>query len=158
MSERWKKIGVRIARLREAAKISQSEMARRIGVQQSRLSRIEKGEYACRIHEANAIARELGVTTADLAGAAPSGDVSEPHSDYKAPVSGRSAILANYSSPPGLQLLASDTELCSTLKITDAELRNLTALTFDYPISKEGYISILFAIRAASHQVGVTGS
>lgn len=38
-------IGVRLRRLRKQRKMTQSELARQIGIQQSDLSRMEKGEY-----------------------------------------------------------------------------------------------------------------
>jgi transcriptional regulator with XRE-family HTH domain len=38
-------VGARLRRLRRERKLSQSELARQIGIQQSDLSRMEKGEY-----------------------------------------------------------------------------------------------------------------
>ena len=66
-SDEWKqqqreRLGVRIRSLREAAGMSQLQLAERAGIQPSHLSRIEAGKYAVTFETVQAIAEALGMT------------------------------------------------------------------------------------------------
>ena len=60
------KIGNNIQKFREAANLSQSELARRIGMSPSSVSEWEAGCHSPRYNVMFRIAKVLGVTVADL--------------------------------------------------------------------------------------------
>lgn len=55
-----------LAALRLARKLRQRDLARRIGIQQSEVSRIERGEREPAVRLAKRIAKALGVAVEDL--------------------------------------------------------------------------------------------
>ena len=66
-TEEWKqqqreRLGVRSRSLREAAGMSQLQLAELAGIQPSHLSRIEAGKYAVTFETVQAIAEALGMT------------------------------------------------------------------------------------------------
>jgi transcriptional regulator with XRE-family HTH domain len=62
-------MGERLRTLRDAAKLSQSELSRRSGVSQSEISKIERGERtSVGLDIIAAIEQALGVTPGDIAG------------------------------------------------------------------------------------------
>lgn len=66
-TEEWKqqqreRLGLRIKSLREAAGMSQLQLAELAGIQPSHLSRIEAGKYAVTFETVQAIAEALGMT------------------------------------------------------------------------------------------------
>ena len=66
-SDEWKqqqreRLGLRIRSLREAAGMSQVQLAELAGIQSSHLSRIEAGKYAVTFETVQAIAEALGMT------------------------------------------------------------------------------------------------
>lgn len=69
-------VGARIKSLREAAGLSQNELARRAGVSQSGLSYIESGEKSPSVDTLLRIADALGVTVSELLNA--QGDTEMP--------------------------------------------------------------------------------
>jgi hypothetical protein len=46
--------------------------------------------------------------------------------------------------------LASDLRLVAVLGITDVEWRSLTSITLPTPVTKDGYVNLLFTVRAIS--------
>ena len=61
-------VAVRIRAARQGRGISQRELARAVGVAQSTLSRIERGERRVSVDRLIAIARALGVRPSDMMG------------------------------------------------------------------------------------------
>lgn len=61
-------VSVRIRAARKDRGVSQRELARALGVAQSTLSRIERGERRVSVDRLVAIARALGVRPADMLG------------------------------------------------------------------------------------------
>ena len=66
-TEEWKqeqreRLGLRIKSLREAAGMSQLQLAELAGIQPSHLSRIEAGKYAVTFETIQTIAEALGMT------------------------------------------------------------------------------------------------
>jgi len=59
-------VGVRLRRLRRERKLSQSELARQIGIQQSDLSRMEKGEYRVSLDNLFKLLGALGVGVSEF--------------------------------------------------------------------------------------------
>lgn len=62
----YKAIGERIKTEREAAGLSQNDLAERIGTHRPSISVIEKGQQKCAVHELIAIARALHVSVCYL--------------------------------------------------------------------------------------------
>ena len=56
------RIGLRVARLRRLAGLSQEELAARSGLQRTHISRIEAGKYAVTFEVIQSIAEALGMT------------------------------------------------------------------------------------------------
>ncbi len=50
--------------------------------------------------------------------------------------------------PPGLRDLASDTGLVNNLKIVDIEWRALASIELPGPVTKDGYVNLLFTVRS----------
>jgi transcriptional regulator with XRE-family HTH domain len=66
-------VGARLRRLRRERKLSQSDLARQIGIQQSDLSRMEKGEYRVSLDNLFKLLGALGVSVTEFfAGDTPS--------------------------------------------------------------------------------------
>ncbi len=59
-------IGVRLRRLRKERRLTQSELARQIGIQQSDLSRMEKGEYRVSLDNLFKILAVFGMGVAEF--------------------------------------------------------------------------------------------
>ena len=59
-------IGARLRRLRKERRLSQSELARQIGIQQSDLSRMEKGEYRVSLDNLFKILSVFDIKVADF--------------------------------------------------------------------------------------------
>ena len=57
-------IGLHVARLREQQRLTQGELARRSGISQSHVSRVESGRRGVRLSTLYAIARALGTDAA----------------------------------------------------------------------------------------------
>lgn len=58
--------GDRVREIREAKKITQAELARRIGIHQPVLCDLEKGRHSATLQTVERIATALGVTASDL--------------------------------------------------------------------------------------------
>jgi transcriptional regulator with XRE-family HTH domain len=59
-------VGARLRRLRRERKLSQSDLARQIGIQQSDLSRMEKGEYRVSLDNLFKLLGALGVSVSEF--------------------------------------------------------------------------------------------
>jgi transcriptional regulator with XRE-family HTH domain len=69
-------IGSRLRRLRKERNLTQAELARQIGIQQSDLSRMEKGEYRVSLDNLFKILRVFDVQIAEFFGAGQPAEVS----------------------------------------------------------------------------------
>jgi len=142
--EEERKLGLRIRTIRRAKDITQKQLAERTGLDQSQISKIERGEAGCSVEGLIRIARVLGVSFAELMGET----VREPGEVYQSATNPRAAILADYQAPAGLRDLAQDKALVEALQITPEEWRALASLKPPAPLSKEGYVQVLFALRS----------
>lgn len=134
--------------------LSQRELAERTGMEQSQISRIEKGEKGASVENLAALARELGTTVSYLVG----DEHQATRYEYDAGNPAR-LILADYDAPEGLRDLAGDRALVEALKITEAEWVALRSIKLPNPASKDGYVNLLIAVRVVAPTTpGVTSS
>ena len=134
----------RLKSARLAAGLTQRELAERAGVSQSLVAQIERGEREPGRNALRRLAGALGTTVSWLLGeriATPRGDY-VPHPELK-------KILADAQAPSGLHTLATDYSLAGILGITDAEWRALASIDLPGTMDRDGYVSLLFALRAA---------
>ncbi|HWO99642.1 MAG TPA: helix-turn-helix transcriptional regulator [Methylococcus sp.] len=152
--QRVQQYGLRIRRLRLVRKMSQAQLGKMTGLDQGFISRVENGIFECTSTQLAAIATALGATVSEILADA----VKEPGSSYGA-VAGsdpRAAILSDHGAAPGLQQLVNDTTLVEVLKVTPEEWRALRSLQPPAPLSRDGYVQILFALRAATRTNGIS--
>jgi transcriptional regulator with XRE-family HTH domain len=143
-------IGSRIRAAREAASLTLRELAERVGIDITRLSRIETGERTIPAKTLTDLAHALRLTVSQLAGA----DVAEASGEYAADHPARQ-ILADYEAPGGLRDLAAAPALSAALRITPEEWRMLAALAKHLPpgISRDGYVQVLITVRGVAPRV-----
>ena len=140
------------ARLKTARKhhgLTQSELAEQVGVTQSLIGQYERGEKRPGLDTLQKLTAVLQVTLPWLLG----DQVAETLEEYnraqeKRPP--RAAILTDYNAPIGLRELASNPGLYASLNITDAEWRALRSLVPPGDLSMDGYVAVLFALRAGT--------
>lgn len=134
-------LSARLRAARKAAGLSQAELAKRVGSDQAIISRIERGESMGTPEVLRALGKELKVTVSYLIG--------EDAADH-AVRPAREAIAANRKAPAGLRDLATDEPLMKSMRVTARELRTLASIDLPSPITKDGYIQLLIAIRSVS--------
>jgi transcriptional regulator with XRE-family HTH domain len=145
-------LGKRIKAARKAAGLSQFQLAQRVGIQQSRISKLEKGQVSLSIEGLAKVARELSVsldklTVPEIIAEAPGKyQLDDPRID----------ILKRYDAPSGLRDLAQDQPLAEALKIAPREWQALDSLRPPGPLDKDGYIQVLFALRSARKRNGIS--
>lgn len=139
-----KHVGQHIKLARERRGLSQIELARRLGLRQSNLSRLERGLQGVSLETLALYARVLGVGIDEL--------TAEVDRDRSGSVNGngdpRLRIHADDKASPGLKALASDPDLCQTLAITGDEWRQLAAIPLVHTVTKAGYLQLLITLRA----------
>ena len=101
---------------------------------------MERGKRAPSIEMAKALAQALGVSVHWLIG----GDSSATLATKE---TGAEHLLADTKTPAGLATLAGDTALCEILGIRSVEWGALRSLTPPEPLTKEGYVAVLLALR-----------
>lgn len=135
-------IGTKIKAIRSRAGLNQTELARRAGIGQSMISRVERGDRVPSAEQLTHIAAALGVPVSDLMPA--TGGVSDRKAGYQAAIH---AVLSDYDSPHGLRELVTDSDLLQALNVSDEEIRILSAIPVD-GVSKDGYVQLLITLRA----------
>lgn len=139
-------VRLRVARI--TAKLTQKALAARAGLDQSRISRLEKGRVGCDVASLQALANALNVSVNYLLKAPV---VAEPEGNYEADP--RLVLAQRYDTPAGLRELATATALLEELRITPEEWRALAALAANWRdgelVPKEGWVQILFSLRSA---------
>ncbi|RMD68283.1 MAG: XRE family transcriptional regulator [Gammaproteobacteria bacterium] len=135
-------LGSRIRTAREAARMSQRELAKRIGVSPSFVSRIEAGERGVSLDTLKAIAKALELSVDDF--------IQDEGTAYSVRFpEGRQRILADHKAPRGLRDLASDQPLIDVHMITDEEWRTLYSVDMGpWEADKWGYLQLLTTLRA----------
>jgi len=144
---------VRLQAARSAARLTQKALATRAGLDQSRISRLEKGRVGCNVASLQALANALNVSVNYLLKAPV---VAETEGNYEADP--RLALVQRYDTPAGLRELATATALLEELRITPEEWRALAALAANWRdgelAPKEGWVQILFSLRSAGMMRG----
>lgn len=138
------RIGQRIKQARKLLGLSQEELARRVGIEQSRISKLENGNVSVPLEAMAAIARTLGRTIDELT--APR--IAEPEGDYRAATPATNKVLADYNVAKGLHDLAADAALAEVMKITAPEWEMLASIKLPRSVSKTGYLQLLITLRA----------
>ena len=141
----WIMEAYRLKSARAAKRLTQAEVARQLGIDQGYYSRLERGEKTPSLDVLQKLSQVLGVEAGWLMGS----QAAEPPSAEGGRPSGRTAILVDSFSSPGLRDLALDEALGATLAITNEEWHALRSIDLPSPATKDGYVSLLFAIRAA---------
>lgn len=131
----------RIRSARKAKGWSQAELAKRVGMDQAHVSRLENGEVGASIETLSRIARELDVTASQLIG--------DDTPDF-GPEHPATLILKDDSAPDGLRAFARDADLVKALSVTSAEWEALASVKLPGGVTKDGYVQLLITIRAIS--------
>lgn len=138
------------SRLKSARKrrgLTQTQLAEQVGVTQSVIGQYERGEKRPGVDILQKLATVLEVNLPWLLGEHIEETVDE-YNQAQEKRSRRAAILADYNAPPGVRELASHQELYTSLNITEAEWHALHSLVPPGDLSMDGYLSVLFALRA----------
>lgn len=134
-------LAVRLRVARQAAGMTQVELAKRVDTEQTFISRIERGESMGTPELLRAIGKELKVTVSYLLG--------EDTADHAVRPS-REAIASDRKMPKGLRDLAGDDSLIKAMKVTARDLKTLASIDLPAPVSKDGYVQLLVAIRGVT--------
>jgi transcriptional regulator with XRE-family HTH domain len=132
----------RIQAARKARGMTQIELAEAAGTGQAHLSRIEKGEKNPSAAKLTALAKALNTTVSQLVGDRSTGEPAHPKGSAAA------GILANRRTPKGLKDLARDVNLVETLYVSKDEWRILRSIDLPKDVSKDGYVQLLYTVRA----------
>lgn len=135
----------RLRSIRKAKGLTQAQLAKLSGVDQSHISRLEKGEKGVSTEGLQSLAGSLGVTISELVGDHFNLIATEFSSNSQA-----RQILSDEEVPQGLREFAVDRPLVDALKVTEAEWKALRSIELPSPINKDGYVNILICIRAVS--------
>lgn len=138
-------IGKRLKSAREAAGLNQVECAKAAGISQPYLAQIEAGSKAPKTEVLQKLAATVQVSLAWLLD-----HVSEQREGYVGDA--RLATLNDDLAAPGLRHLAEDEPMCHVLEISDEEWGALRSLVLSNPPDKNGYLLILYAVRAAGRK------
>lgn len=134
----------RLKSARQAKQLTQRELAKRVGMDQAHISRLEHGGRGLSMEYLQALARELGVTTSYLLGE----EGQEERATYNVEPIRFPELLRDYDAPAGLRDLASDGPLVSALGITEREMEALASAKLPGEVRKDGYVQLLVTIRA----------
>lgn len=139
-----KSVGHHIKVAREQRGMSQVELARRLGVQQSNLSRLERGLQGVSLETLGMYARVLGVGIEELMRERDAN--SEQPQNRSADL--RLTIQCDLKLAPGLRELANDTALCEAMAIKNDEWRQLSSIPLPHTVTKAGFLQVLITLRA----------
>ncbi len=134
-------LAARLRAARQAAGLTQVELAKRVKSDQALLSRIERGEATGRPEFLRTLARELKVSVSYLLGEESSEQAVRPTRD---------AISSDRKMPKGLRDLADDDGLIKAMKVTARELKTLASIDLPGAVSKDGYVQLLIAVRSVT--------
>ena len=153
MSSISQQIGLRMRNARKVKKISQVDLSKLTGLDQGYISRLETGALEGTPDHLNKIAAAIGISVVELIG----GETSTKLTDDKQTLTA-DEIRTDESEPDGLRALANDENLIAAFSITDPEWFTLSSIKLPSPITKDAYVQLLLAIRAALAASSVTKS
>ena len=133
---------------RKDKKISQVDLSKLTGLDQGYISRLETGVLEGTPDHLNKIAAAIGISVVELIGG---------ESLSKQTLSA-DEIRADGNATEGLRALAYDENLTAAFSITDTEWFTLSSIKLPSPITKDAYVQLLLAIRAALAASSVTKS
>ena len=142
-------VGQQIKRLREQRGFSQSELARRVDMNPSGVSRAESGKHGLSLDTLTAIARALGVTLNDLTQL----EADSEDARYNRQADPRLTLQCDPNAPPGLRALARDDALCDAHRITPEEWRRLLSCRLPESVRKSGWLQLLITMRAITADI-----
>lgn len=131
---------LRLKAARVAKGLTQPAVAAALGVSQAYISKLERGEKRPSVEMLKRLAALYGVSETYLLGS---------HHGERIPLTpeGPYPFALDPSVPPGLRDLVEDQGLCAFLKVSPEEWRALRSILMPCPISKDGYVQLLLAIR-----------
>ncbi len=135
----------RLIRARKAAALSQGELAKRAGIDQSQISRVERTGKGISWQALVSICTALGVDPTTMLPA--TATVSR---------GARARILEDNDAPEGLKSLAANEQFAAAIGVTEPEWEALRSLKLPSPTDHDGYAHILMAIRAVCGTVTKT--
>jgi transcriptional regulator with XRE-family HTH domain len=142
-------IATRIRAERKSAGLTQAELAKAAELDQSYVSRLERGEKSPGAEVLGQIAHALGIQVSRLLGEEPARPARKP---TEATPAGdpRAGILADPAAQQGLRELAGDSSLVDALGVTAEEWRALHSVQLPGEATKDGFVQLLYTIRAVS--------
>jgi len=136
----------RLKKARGNTKMTQRELAQVTGLSQSYIAQVESGDRTPSVETMRALGHALGVSVSWLLGQGV-GECSGDDASGAAPEPPRE-LLADREVPEGLRDLVSDRALVASLRISEAEWRALLSIELPGQASKDGYVNLLFTVRA----------
>jgi len=133
----------RLKSTRLRAGLTQTEIAKRLGVASSLPGLWERGDKTPSLAKLEALAKLLGVSVSWLTG----DQIGDERHLYES-IEGPEQILSDYMAAPGLRDLASNRPLLDGLAITAEEWQALRSLKTPSRFTADGYIAVLMALRA----------
>lgn len=136
-------ISKRLKSARLAAGMSQADLAKAAGLSQPFITQVERGIKQPSVDTVRDLARVLGIAPGFLFGQSQY-DLAQAYDTDP-----RQAMIDDQETPPGLRALADDETLCAALKVVDWEWQALRSLDISVYPTREGYLLLLHALRAA---------
>ena len=133
-----KMVGQRVRSARMRRQMTQAELARATDIDQSRISRIERGEYLPSTSNLLALKATLGVSVGDLLGDKATAPAPKPNSDQ--------------ALPAGLEALLGNAALLESLAVTQAEVDWLMTVDGSDEAGVDQWVSVLMAYRGLRKQ------
>lgn len=125
--------GHRLRAARQRAQLNQTQLGARVGLSQSMIGALERGEREASLANVRQLAAALDVSVPWLL-ADTSPDTPE-------------ALAADPNAPAGLRALAADAPLVAALVIQPAEWTALRSIQLPRPAGKDGYLALLLTVR-----------
>ena len=141
-------VSTRFRAARQAKGLTQQELAKRTGIEQSHISHVERGSRGLSPDMVRKAAVALDVSMEYLTGT----DLGDRNGQYAAepdPASGqRQQLIGSYNSPAGLRELALDEPLVQALHVREDEWQALASIVLPGEATKDGYVQLLYTLRA----------
>lgn len=134
-----------LKKARHASGLTQLELANKVGMGQSHLSKMERGEVWASNEVISVIANTLSIPVSSLLDI----DVYKP-AEGELRIDSATSIEKNESLNIGLRELAKDKKMCKPFEITADEWRFLSSVYMPYQTNKIGYLTLLITLRGVA--------